>query len=482
MKPKLWIFFFIFLVASFSFAQIDDSKKIKSLKEKIIENNDLMMANPEQAFTDIEVLMKEAIADKDQDSELNLLSRICWYYVRKSEFDNAIESVQKMDLKATEYGSEYWQAIAHQHLIEIYAYTDLPEKAIAEFEKSMNLLDNSDKSEETLNYAKALNHIKIANVYEAQKEFVKLKKTLLQADKYIHLLQKEKTRNNFLYINYCNLGAAYLQNKNFDSTIYYIQKSLELAPKKENHLIQFRNYLILGKALNERNETTQAIHYLKKAERLEPFLAVSIDEKETLYSNLVSAYEARGNKDSLLYYTHIWKDLQIELERNKNKSLHKIIDKDLLKEKNYTNYVIVSSAVMLLCLIFLLMRSKRINKILKEQEKTSQQYLKTIKKEQLPNDEKFAQLIELAKNNDKSFLVSFHKSFPDFTQKILDLNPNMAQTEIEFLALIRLNLSTKEISQIQNIQPKTVQNKKRRIRQRLNIPSETDIYFFFNQL
>ncbi|SMC90193.1 tetratricopeptide repeat protein [Moheibacter sediminis] len=479
---KLKLLLFILFSSTFLFAQIDDSKKILSLEEKIIENNDLMMVNPEQAFTDIDGLMKEAVKDKNQDAELNLLSRISWYYVRKSEFDNAIESVQKMDSKAIEYGSEYWQAIAHQHLIEIYAYTDLPQKAISEFEKSMNFLEDSDKSSEILNYAKALNHIKIANVYESQKEFVKLKKTLLQADKYIHLLQKEKTRINFLYINYCNLGAAYLQNKNFDSTIYFIRKSLELGQKKDNHLIQFRNYLILGQAFNERNEIFQAISYLKKAENLEPLLAVSLDEKETLYSNLVSAYESKGDKDSLLYYTHIWKDLQIELERNKNKSLHKIIDKDLLKEKNYTNYVIAGSAVLLLFLIFLLLRSKRINKILKEQEKTSQQYLKTIKKEQLPTDENFAQLIEMAKNNDQSFLVSFHKSFPDFTNKILKLNPSIAQTEIEFMALIRLNLSTKEISQIQNIQPKTVQNKKRRIRQRLNIPSETDIYFFFNQL
>lgn len=481
-KPKLWIFLHIFCFGYFLLAQINDSKKIKSLEEKIIENNDLMMVDPEQAFADINVLMKEAVKSNNKEAELNLYSRISWYYVRKSEFDNAIETVQKMDSKAIEYGSEYWQAIAHQHLIEIYAYNDLPEKAVSEFEKSMKLLNDSDKSDEMLNYAKALNHIKIANTYEAQKEFSKLKNTLLQADKYINLLQNEKVKINFLYINYSNLGVAYSENHNFDSTVYFIKKSLELAQEKENHLIQFRNYLVLGKAYNGRRENNYAISYLRKAEKIEPVIAASLDEKEALYSNLVSAYKVQGNKDSILFYTQKWKDLQIELERNKNKSLHKIIDKDLLKEKNYTNYVIIGSGVIFLILIFLLIRARRINKILKEQEKISQQYLKEIKAEQLPTEGNFAGLIDMAKNNDKSFLVSFHKSFPDFTQKILDLNPSIAQTEIEFMALIRLNLSTKEISQIQNIQPKTVQNKKRRIRQRLNIPSETDIYYFFNQL
>lgn len=480
-KPKFWILICAFFAASSSYAQYDDSKKIKSLDEKIIENNDLMMVNPDKAFQEIDLLMNAAVTSNNQNAELNLMSRKIWYYIRKSEFDHAIDAVQKMDSKAKEYGSRYWQAIASQHLIEIYAASDIAEKAIAEFDKSMKLLNGADKSEETLNYAKALSHIKIANVYESRKDYAKLIKTLLRAGQYISLLKKEKVRSNFLYINYTNLGVAYLQTKNYDSSFYFINKSLKLA-KEENHLMQFRNYLTLGLICHQKNNNKEAIGYLKRAEIIGQFLAVNLEEKETLYSNLASAYEMNGNKDSLLFYTQKWKDLQLDVEKSKNKSLHKIIDKNLLKEKNYTNDVIAAAAVLLSCLIFLLLRSKRINRILKEQEKESQNYLEHLKMEKLPNGDNFGQLIEMARKNDKSFLVTFHESFPDFTQKVRALNPTIAQTEMEFMALIRLNLSTKEISQIQNIQPKTVQNKKRRIRQRLNIPSETDIYYFFNQL
>lgn len=480
-KPQFWIFICAFFAASFSYAQFDDSKKIKTLDEKIVDNNDLMMVNPEKAFQEIDLLANEAKLSNDRNAELNLMSRKIWYYIRKSEFDHAIEAVQKMDATAKEYGIKYWQAIASQHLIDIYAASDIPEKALAEFDKSLKLLDESDISEQKINYSKALSHIKIASVYEARKEYGKLIKTLLLSDKYINLLKKEKVRLNFLYINYTNLGVAYLQVKNYDSSFYYINKSLKLA-KVENHLMQFRNYLTIGLVYHQRGNYKEAVKYLKKAEIIEPFQAVNLEEKEVLYSNLASLYEIRENKDSVLFYTQKWKDLQLEVEKSKNKSLHKIINKDLLKEKNYTNYVIAGSAILLLLLVFLLLRSQRINKILKQQEKTSQQYLKEVKTEELPAGESFAGLIEIAKNNDQSFLVNFHKSFPDFTQKIRTINPTIAQTEIEFMALIRLNLSTKEISQIQNIQPKTVQNKKRRIRQRLHIPSEMDIYFFFNQL
>ena len=484
-KLKFWFFIYVLLAAPFSFAQYDDSQKIKTLDEKIIDNNELMMTNPEKAFEEIDLLMDGAVISQDHNAELNLMSRKIWYYVRKSEFDHAIDAVQKMEAKAKQYGIKYWQAIAHQHLIEIYAASEIPEKAIAEFEITMKLLNDSDKSEQTLNYARALSHIKIANVYESKKDYPKLIHTLKQADKYINLLKKEKVRTNFLYINYTNLGAAYLETKNYDSSFYFVNKSLKLASNGENHLMQFRNYFILGVVFNKKNKNKEAIYYLRKAENIGQFQAVNSEEKEMLYSNLASAYEVNGNKDSLLFYTQRWKDSQIEVEKSKNKSLHKIIDKDLLKEENYTVYVVAASAILLLLLIVLLLRSRRINSILKQQEKISQQYLQDVKsseQSQLPTGENFAGLIEMAKNNDQSFLVSFHKSFPDFTKKILSINPKIAQTEIEFMALIRMNLSTKEISQIQSIQPKTVQNKKRRIRQRLNIPSETDIYFFFNQL
>lgn len=441
-----------------------------------------MMVDPERALKEVDVLMTEAVKTNDHNAELNLMSRKAWYYVRKSEFETAIDVVKKMDAKAKEYGIAFWQAISSQHLIEIYANSDIPEKAIAEFDKSMKLLDDSDRSDEVINYAKALNHIKIANVYESQKDFRKLINTLRESDRYINLLRKEKIRANFLYINYSNLGMAYLRTEKFDSSFYYIDKSMKLAPAQETHLIQFRNYLTLGVIYNQKEKNKEAISFLKKAEILESGLAVNLDEKEMLYSNLASAYNIQGNKDSLVYFTQKWKDLQIEVEKSKNKSLHKIIDEDLLKEKSYTGYIIAGSAFLLLLLIYLLLRSQRVNKSLKDEEKRSQQYLTQARTEASPSDENFSRLIEIAKNNDQSFLVNFHKAFPDFTQKILALNPSIAQTEIEFMALIRLNLSTKEISQIQNIQPKTVQNKKRRIRQRLHIPSETDIYFFFNQL
>lgn len=482
LKPQFWIFLWIFFISSFTLAQIDDSKKLKSLEEKIIENNDLMMTNPEQAFAEIDGLIDEAVKTHNKEAELNLFSRIIWYHIRKSEYDRAIEWVQRMDKKAIEYESLYWQAIAHQHLIEIYAYSDLPQKAVSEFEISMNLLSDSKVSEEKLNYAKALNHIKIANVYEFQKDYHNLKKTLLKADRYIRNLQKESVRDKFLYVNYSNLGVAYNQEKAYDSAVYYIENSLKHSPGKENHLIQFRNYLTLGQIFNVKKNYKESLVYLKKAEKLESLLATSLNERELLYKEMVATYDAIGEKDSVLFYTQKYKDLQIELERNKNKSLHKIIDNDLLKEKNYTTHIVTSSAVLLMLMIFLLVRSLKKNKDLKQQELASQAYLKQLKKHNIPSDDTYARLIEMAKTNDQSFLVTFYQVFPDFRNKILELNPSMAQTEIEFMALIRLNLSTKEISQIQNIQPKTVQNKKRRIRQRLNIPSETDIYFFFNQL
>ncbi len=78
-------------------------------------------------------------------------------------------------------------------------------------------------------------------------------------------------------------------------------------------------------------------------------------------------------------------------------------------------------------------------------------------------------------------MAAFNNVFPDFSDKLLKTNPTLAQTEIEFSAYLKLNFSSKEIAQIKSIQPRSVQNKKHRLRKRLNIPQNIDIYHWFNQ-
>jgi len=98
------------------------------------------------------------------------------------------------------------------------------------------------------------------------------------------------------------------------------------------------------------------------------------------------------------------------------------------------------------------------------------------------SNEAYNSLIQLLKDNDTGFYFAFEQVFPDFSEKLLVINPVLAKTEIEFCFLLKLKLTTKEIAQLTFLEPRTVQNKKHRIRKRLDIPSSADIYVWLDSI
>ncbi|WP_123911972.1 helix-turn-helix transcriptional regulator [Chryseobacterium shigense] len=83
-------------------------------------------------------------------------------------------------------------------------------------------------------------------------------------------------------------------------------------------------------------------------------------------------------------------------------------------------------------------------------------------------------LYELAMERNSLFIVYFKSQFPDFFENILKAHPNIVSSELEICALLHLNLSTKEIAVATNSTIRSVENKKYRIRKKLNIPIEID--------
>lgn len=100
------------------------------------------------------------------------------------------------------------------------------------------------------------------------------------------------------------------------------------------------------------------------------------------------------------------------------------------------------------------------------------------------NEKFFAQdeIIALAKENSPRLLNKFRLVYPNFFEKISLIQPHLKNSELIFCVYLKLNLSTKEIATYTFVTPKAIQNRKNRIRKKLFIPSETDIYKWFNDL
>ncbi|MDQ0594821.1 DNA-binding CsgD family transcriptional regulator [Chryseobacterium ginsenosidimutans] len=94
----------------------------------------------------------------------------------------------------------------------------------------------------------------------------------------------------------------------------------------------------------------------------------------------------------------------------------------------------------------------------------------------------FQEIVSLAKSNSPHFLTRFREVYPLFCDKIIEIYPEIQNSELTFCAYLRLNFTTKEIANSIFVTTKTVQMRKYRLRKKLNISSDTDIYIWISNL
>lgn len=107
--------------------------------------------------------------------------------------------------------------------------------------------------------------------------------------------------------------------------------------------------------------------------------------------------------------------------------------------------------------------------------------LKEIGRKEELSDENFNDLIQSISSNEFLFLEKFEKFFPYFKNKLCD-NGNIILTSSEYAlsAMLKLGLSTKEISICINTSLKAVEGRRYRLRKKLNIPSDVDFAVWFS--
>ncbi|MCX2678357.1 LuxR C-terminal-related transcriptional regulator [Galbibacter sp. EGI 63066] len=140
-------------------------------------------------------------------------------------------------------------------------------------------------------------------------------------------------------------------------------------------------------------------------------------------------------------------------------------------------------AMVILCMMILFFVSIHYEKKRKESKRLILEKDMMIRQKEMESNElrkklnaAFKEVVSLAKDNDPSFLARFQEVYPEVCTKLLTINPKLVNTELSLCAMIWLNFSSKEIAQYTFVQPKTVQIKKYRLRKKLGIPSDENLY------
>lgn len=354
-------------------------------------------------------------------------------------------------------------------------------QAVREFKKEMFLADlyklPSQKSAKKLH-----SYVQLSACYEdnnADSTYYYLNKGLI-------LSRNTSKQDTFIYYNLADYHTNF--TKNIDSSFYYNNKAIEQEIKTGS------NYLYIGFAqrseilfqLKRYNESLEycfkTIILAKKRKRTEQIIAS--------YKLIADNYKYLGNYEKQQQYIDKYvtaKDSLITARRAGIQISADIIfeeEKEIMAKKNkmllYAVLVGLFFIFMIITIVIISLKKKkeRESNILIKQQTESE----IIPETELRDEEFYDKIILLAKTNSPEFLFRFKQKHPAFFKKILDIQPDLKNSEQIFCAYLKLNFSTKEIANCTYVTPKAIQNRKNRIRKRLNIPSDIDIYIWFNEL
>ncbi|EJL74038.1 helix-turn-helix transcriptional regulator [Chryseobacterium populi] len=158
------------------------------------------------------------------------------------------------------------------------------------------------------------------------------------------------------------------------------------------------------------------------------------------------------------------------------------------KDREFMFYYIICLIVFFsgfLLLIFAKI-NKRKEKLLEEKLEIKQEKIKEKEKEaqelKFKIHEGFEEIVKLAKENNPEFLTRFRDLYPRFCSELIKIYPDINNETLKFCALLKLNFSTKDISEYTFVTTRAVQMRKNRLRKKLNIHSHEDIYLWMNAL
>ncbi len=322
------------------------------------------------------------------------------------------------------------------------------------------------------------------------------------------------------------LGNAYISLKEFPKATQSLKKSLEVYSKMDNPTEINKTYGSLGLLYNEMNQPDLAIPYLQKAIAISDSIQ-SLPEKADSYLKKSESFRRLENfKQALKDYTlytklkdsifNIKKSEQIEEMRaifdieTKEQQLD-LQEKEITvleqKAEISTLQKVLLAGLLLLSLIgFYGIRQKlKRNKLEKERVDAELAFKKKeltthalnlarknetlenlkLKAQELKEKENqragYNQLIRSINfdlqddNNWQNFSRYFEEVHKDFNSNVKTKYPEVTSNELRLMALLKMNLSSKEIANILNISSEGIKKARYRLRKKLHLTTEDSL-------
>ncbi len=321
-----------------------------------------------------------------------------------------------------------------------------------------------------------------------------------QAISYYYKSYSIAKEHNFLQdqaLYLLNIGAAYKKLNKKDSAIYYLKKIIENSNKGYATLNVSRGYNELYEIYKNNNQFREALYYKELHHVLSDSIFNRTLNEEIAKITTASEIQAKENKlkllkkqdelnaaqiskqyylilllallllllITLLYQLNKWKKFQAdkfqaEITEEKLKTKLRLLENELLKEKNDTK----SREILTMEIL-----NNNKNDIFVTIQKLVDKY----KSEK--NDKILQEIYQQIKNNTRiendweSFKLHFEEVHPNFFISLHEKFPDLTLNNLKLCAYLKIGLTNKEIAVLLNIDPDSVKRSKIRLKKKLNI-------------
>ncbi|UKB86300.1 tetratricopeptide repeat protein [Chryseobacterium sp. MEBOG06] len=353
-----------------------------------------------------------------------------------------------------------------------------------EYGRNYALLGLSDQSNRNLDkgidYAKKIPDLKQKNYqlyYSYAWKWFNFDK-LHQIDS-LNSMQRKSLQVSSEPIVFVKVAYKFIKNKtHLDSAKYYLDKASNSVDKYpvEQKGMTLMNYGIFYMIQGENEKALD--YYLQSLAIYEKIKNTS--EVRNLYSYIAYSYKQLNNTEKAAEYSEKHSELSERMRVESKEAINIAVDrleKEKQEEQNQERkklYFLIFSVITLsLVTIYFIRKAyvkkqKHTDKIIEVKSSETDELKKKI-------NSSFEEVAHLAKANDPFFLVRFKEVYPEFYHNLISKHPSLSDHDIKFCAYIRLDLSTKEIVEFENISKRTVEAKKYRLKKKLELTPETDL-------
>ncbi|MRT16712.1 tetratricopeptide repeat protein [Vitellibacter sp. q18] len=423
----------------------------------------------------------EYYQNRPEEERLKIENNLAIVYARTENSEKALKFFRKIyNYNQTQKNDVHYASVAN-NMGRIWL-DENPDSALVYFNKSLEIARNLDKPD-----LKLLLYTNVGKAYMKLNEPIAAKKSFDSAQavgaKSIH-------RQNKAWL-YNELSEYFRNLKMNDSALYYSEMAVatfdSVAPFGFE---QQRAVALLYKTYLSRNEFEKAAAYFEKYVAITDTL--NLEDKRVNVEKLLIAEEYRNKEkireleDSkrqsrnyiiLLVLLAILLVLGFFLYRFRNKLKRVNLEKQLAfaKEKELSANLQLRNKELIGKAMIEMHRTEIIEDILGDLKKVK---LRAAKKETQDAIDYIAKRLkrDTATNIWEEFEMRFEQVHESFYKNLLAKHPDLTTREKRLAALLKLNLTSKEIAQITGQTSKSVENARTRLRKKLEITnSQTDL-------